>query len=878
MDSAAALPIMHSASSQWRIFFGVTFVLPVLAVSLPPLLYPHLSAFILPLAAWMVLCYLLLHVSAACHRISQRSSAAKPSLTFEAPHATQSLSTAPTTPRSWSVGSGRGGRYNVVTLNSLEQALELQPAASVLTALYTTSDLLTSVGATEDVSFAIISYRQVRSNRDDFTLDVDAFVSAISKAREAGVDAIWLDGWCYRQEGAYNHAAFCAELGQVMRHVSACVWLPCSRAGAEPSYQFRLWCTFEASVVAERRLPVFVAGKGLSFSQVAMTHLGIFFFALPGLSLPDEVKKLAYTNTILLFLSICFPLCAPFAVILVASGTWAQLLPFYGLEAAYARNGRYVLLAMAEGITRAKLGASAGSSGSARNLSGSSIRSRLHSSARNLSGSIKRFNARMSSLDNGSIAQAQPQAEPPATAAPRNTKWSQVSLASTFVGRGAALARPPSPIRPMTRRLRKSLTSKWTREETKLMRSQRSMLAWLPAYDRRDALVVRTLLDMLSTELTLNGQLSPAAQLAGQEAMCALAASCYTAAQLTPSSGDDVGALDVNGWLEQKSITLPMTSPIRLSLLCELDWSAHRGYPDQLTNPAGRLRVPSPPTISHEAGAEWVATAPERVREIPLAWQMTNHLFFGAAVPAIFITMYITLAVDFDPDADPDATIGQSGHNFTSEATPENQLFYTTAGCAFTGAFAAVCVTLLMTAYHIRYMWANYPAIVHGPSFAAILGGFGYNALQEYVAYAIFAVAAASFALAPLLILDTGCFTRSGALFFTANVYSAHLMDERHAQNPFAARVAYVSLLVMMQLWQVHFAIDASWTTWHMWHRGWRSGHGFYLNSNITRDRAVVRFAAADAPENVSLADKKGPARLGLNTCALCAIDEKGAV
>ena len=72
-------------------------------------------------------------------------------------------------------------------------------------------------------------------------LEPDAFVAAVSKAREAKVEALWLDAWCYRQEGEYDHSAFCAELGTVMRHVSAVIWLPRSRTDAPPSYQFRLW-------------------------------------------------------------------------------------------------------------------------------------------------------------------------------------------------------------------------------------------------------------------------------------------------------------------------------------------------------------------------------------------------------------------------------------------------------------------------------------------------------------------------------------------------------------------------------------------------------------------------------------------------------------
>ena len=130
--------------------------------------------------------------------------------------------------------SSHAGQLKVVTLDRLEKELASRSAASVMTALYTTDELLTSVNAA-DASFAIISYRQVRCKSDDFTLGTDAFLSAVSKAREAGVDAIWLDGWCYRQEGPYNHAAFCAELAAVMRNVAAVVWLPRSRANATPS-------------------------------------------------------------------------------------------------------------------------------------------------------------------------------------------------------------------------------------------------------------------------------------------------------------------------------------------------------------------------------------------------------------------------------------------------------------------------------------------------------------------------------------------------------------------------------------------------------------------------------------------------------------------
>ena len=44
---------------------------------------------------------------------------------------------------------------------------------------------------------------------DRFTLDDGALAGVLSAARELGMDAIWLDAWCYRFEGNYNHDDFC---------------------------------------------------------------------------------------------------------------------------------------------------------------------------------------------------------------------------------------------------------------------------------------------------------------------------------------------------------------------------------------------------------------------------------------------------------------------------------------------------------------------------------------------------------------------------------------------------------------------------------------------------------------------------------------------
>jgi len=224
---------VHDPRAQWLHFNCVTHLLPAVAVSAPLLIYPHIFALFFSAAGYIILCFLFLCVCAVATPPHDTAvdCTAEPRLELE--------SSSEQSERRGGLDemSSHAGQLKVVTLDHLEKKLASQSAASVMTALYTTDELLTSVNAA-DASFAIISYRQVRCKSDDFTLGTDAFLSAVSKAREAGVDAIWMDGWCYRQQGPYNHAAFCAELAAVMRNVAAVVWLPRSRANATPSCAF----------------------------------------------------------------------------------------------------------------------------------------------------------------------------------------------------------------------------------------------------------------------------------------------------------------------------------------------------------------------------------------------------------------------------------------------------------------------------------------------------------------------------------------------------------------------------------------------------------------------------------------------------------------
>ena len=141
-------------------------------------------------------------------------------------------------------------------------------------------------------------------------------------------------------------------------------------------------------------------------------------------------------------------------------------------------------------------------------------------------------------------------------------------------------------------------------------------------------------------------------------------------------------------------------------------------------------------------------------------------------------------------------------------------------------AFAPVgfnwCSLWLALLYaHIRYPMADYPHPTHGPSFAMILGGDGYNALNDYAAYLSFHVACYVILVIPLLVMDTAAFTRSSALLRTA--YSADLVRERHPASPVAAQVAYIAMLAGTQTWAIHMAMDTSYATWHMWHCGRRA-------------------------------------------------------
>ena len=146
--------------------------------------------------------------------------------------------------------AAREPRLWVVDVAVLVNELQRNGAASVLRELHDPQSrrLLRSILLTTDESdFALVSYRQQRNANDTFTMDPSSLESAVAVAAEAGVQSLWLDAWCHKVEGEYDHFNFCSTLTNVVRNARLVVWLPRARPDSTPGYQFRLWCSFEGS-------------------------------------------------------------------------------------------------------------------------------------------------------------------------------------------------------------------------------------------------------------------------------------------------------------------------------------------------------------------------------------------------------------------------------------------------------------------------------------------------------------------------------------------------------------------------------------------------------------------------------------------------------
>lgn len=231
---------------------------------------------------------------------------------------------------------------NVIAVDALREALRTRPAKDVLQQLFSSEahDLLRTVPAAS-TSFALVSYRQERHD-DGTTLDAQALQSVADVS--SGLTGLWLDAWCYRSSGTYDHADFCATLAAVTLHCSEVIWLPRARTGAAPSYVFRLWCTFEAAIVAERGLRVRVAGQGVAPSQSALRRFGSRLPALPWLPPPAEIRELCYWNSCIFFMMICLPFPVIFVYLTMDDPrTLANFSPLLGRQAQMAKSGQRVM-------------------------------------------------------------------------------------------------------------------------------------------------------------------------------------------------------------------------------------------------------------------------------------------------------------------------------------------------------------------------------------------------------------------------------------------------------------------------------------------------------------------------------------------------------
>jgi hypothetical protein len=736
----AAFTTICMTHTEWNAGVLVAFVLPALFTSLPPLAYPHLFSFVLAFGCFLLVCFLSLYTR-SCFTPRTDTDKPEPTLMLEATSPAASSS-------STSIKS-----LHLVRVSRLVEALESHPAEKVLASLYEQDDAFVAAERVliAAADFAIISYRQQRDDRDSFTMDAAAFRSAVREAQKAGIAAVWLDAWCYRQSGPYDHSSFCEELGAVMNRVSAVVWLPRSRTNAPASYQFRLWCSFEATVVAERNLPVFVAGQGLSRSQRALRHLGSLLPALPGLPPPKEVRSLAYINSAIGLACAFCPLLVPVAVVFIKSGACGSTLPIYALEAAYAQNGSHVLSAMRAGMQR---------------------------------GCLKQQSMRVGGADTHTDA---------------------------------------SDGRSFLTRSRTASHYKWSsRQVAKL----REMLPWLPAYDRRDALVILRLLDAIgvpdNSSQRHSGRHGGASEQAvgshRDEAICALAVSCYAAARVAPSPGDAVGSLSLSEWLKQKELDLPIERPISLAALGCYGWKVYRGAPDVVSTPTGKFSVS--PTVS----TSWDASDMQPMEKGHGDWQVASFFCFLVFMGVVPISFAIGIAIDYSTA--PSGASGPPSMLWTMWLTTVTGVFYLASG------YAAIVTNFLMPWIY------NRPQCMHAPSYGGVLGVVGYNAWADLGVVLCIGYVYILFNVFLLLLVDTFLFSHGSAMWTDA--YSNGLALAAHP-GVSVAPAFYIVRLASVHLAGLYFGIVAAHVLWHMWQSG-RHDPSFALRSPDTKAGSVVSF------------------------------------
>ena len=104
--------------------------------------------------------------------------------------------------------------------DALESSTDVGTVGAILAELFHGTKFLRmcAVDGVKKGRLAIISYRCVRMDHDNFTLDAFAFLSAVASAKTHSIDYIWLDAWAYRRQPPwteYDHVHFCRCLEEV---------------------------------------------------------------------------------------------------------------------------------------------------------------------------------------------------------------------------------------------------------------------------------------------------------------------------------------------------------------------------------------------------------------------------------------------------------------------------------------------------------------------------------------------------------------------------------------------------------------------------------------------------------------------------------------
>jgi hypothetical protein len=382
---------------------------------------------------------------------------------------------------------------HAVLTKDLEEELCRNSPRVVLATLASEDNSLRREISPASCKCALVSYRQERDELgvkrccstqssdalqeefSDHTLDGEALRGVLDACHALGVDALWLDAWCYRYEGKYDHAAFCQTLHEVVSNVVGVVWLPRSKRSSLGHYPYRLWCTFEAACVELRSLPVQVAGTGLSSFQWRVRLLGSFTPALTADGILDDLCRLNliyYTAQIVMLCSWIDDIIVRqeyvvnliLAVVLVPM--WLALRATVGQQVRLAGNARRVLRAMS-------------------NISSDNA------------SCMVRF-------------------------------WRRLRQGKAASDEGGA-----------SRHIR------W------LLRD----LPWLPAFDKRDGLIVQELLGRIRPDMKME-----------HTQICALAYSAYAAARQSSGAESEVWQLSLAQWLAAKDIHLDAPSLPTLSI------------------------------------------------------------------------------------------------------------------------------------------------------------------------------------------------------------------------------------------------------------------------------------------------------------------------